>query len=197
MAHSTTDHHNAGNGRGSRGVQLLVAALACIAAMAGAMWLHGDIGILQQNMVAGKARTAAALPTDWPLASAGGKALTSLLFYSPDRTEFEARVYEKRTGLDGTYLKLGWFPAYNYAVSASDSESEEMQAVWCAPLTVRSERAYFSLNAAGAAEARTAGGTVYAILSADAPFALVGPEDLAFYDAAGHEVTCRMAPDSE
>ena len=59
------------------------------------------------------------------------------------------------------------------------------------------DRAYFSLNAAGAAEARTADGTSYAILAPDAPFALVGPEGLVFYDAEGREVACRMAPDSE
>ena len=180
----------------NRAGKMFVAAIVCLIAMVGAMWVHGDIGILQQSMVAGRARQAAALPTDWPLASANGRALTSLLFYSPERTAFEARVYERRTGLDGVYLKFGWFPAYNCAVSSDDSVADEMQTVWYAPLTVRDERAYFSLNAAGAAEARTADGTVYAVLMPDAPFALVGPEGLVFVDAVGNEVACRMAPDS-
>ena len=181
----------------NRAGQVLLAALVCVIAMAGAMWAHGDVGILQQSMVAGKARTAAALPTDWPLASANGKALTSLLFYSPEHEAFEARIYEKRTGMEGVYFKFGWFPAYNYAVTGDDSMAEEMQTVWYAPLTVRDERAYFSLNAAGAAEARTADGTVYAVLTAGAPFALVGPENLVFVDTAGNEVACRMALDGE
>lgn len=179
----------------NRAGQVFIAAIVCLIAMLGAMWVHGDIGILQQSMVAGKARTAAALPADWPLASANGRALTSLLYYSPEHTDFEARVYENRTGFEGTYIKFGWFPAYNYAVSGTDGTADEMCAVWYAPLTVRGERAYFSLNAAGAAEARTPDGTVYAVLTADAPFALVGPEGLVFVDAAGNEVACRMAPD--
>ncbi len=180
----------------NRAGQVFIAVIVCLIAMVGAMWSHGDIGILQQSMVAGSARQAADLPTDWPLASADGKALTSLLFYAPGRTEFEARIYENRTGLEGVYFKFGWFPAYNYAVAGDDSMADGMQTVWYAPLTVRGERAYFSLNAAGAAEARTPDGTVYAVFTADAPFALVGPEGLVFVDAAGNEVPCRMAPDS-
>lgn len=178
----------------NRANQLLLAVLVGLIAVIGAMWGHGDIGILQQSMVAGKARSAAQLPTDWPLASAYGDSVVSLLFYAPDQKAFEVRVYENRTGLEGVYFKFGWFPGYDHHFDNADTTAPEYTTVWYAPLTRRDERAYFSMNRAGAVQALTVDGKSYAVLEPDAPFALVGPENLVFLDENGLELPCRMAP---